>query len=141
MGLPATIEEQQEAVCAYPELQRLIDLVDEGGWYFQTSTMDGSVVLVQGVRTYAGGFADALQLRSPDDVGSLRGDYTGAVVWRRDGTLTDVVDGLVDLPHPLDPRAPRLALALGSMPQLWTPRGSTTSPGTMSQLWTPGGTR
>ncbi len=45
---------------------------------------------------------------------------TAARVWEREGTLADVIDGLIELPAPDEPGTPRLVT--GRRPILWTPR-------------------
>jgi hypothetical protein len=92
--------EDAAALAAYPELQRLIDL-REAGWRFMPLTEGGELVELRGLRTWSGtGCADALRVRYSTDARGLRVDHTGAVIWQRDGTLGDVVDGLISLPAP-----------------------------------------
>lgn len=112
----------QQAVAEFPELQRLIDLRDGGGWQFLIATNEQNhVTEVRAVRTYPAGYADALMVRSTDDAAALRGDHTGGVVWTQEGSLAEVVDELIVLPAPGTPTAPRLVRA--TMPKLWTPNG------------------
>jgi len=63
---------------------------------------------VHGVRTWPGGSADAIRVRYTTDAKGLRVDYVGGVVWGCEGTLDDVLDGLIALPAPDEPGAPRL---------------------------------
>lgn len=107
------------AVAAFPELQRLIDL-REGSWTWLPSIRDGDLVEVHGVRTWPGGWADAVRVRYVTDAKGLRTDYTGGVVWSLEGTVAEVLDGLITLPAPNDRGAPRLVK--GSAPRnLWRP--------------------
>lgn len=106
------------AVAAFPELQRLIDLRG-ATWTWLPSTRDGDLVEIRGVLAWPGGWADALRLRFTTDAMALRTDRTGGVVWSVEGTLVDVLDGLAALPAPFERGAPRLVT--GSAPTLWTP--------------------
>jgi hypothetical protein len=112
-----TPEDQAAALAQFPELQRLIDLRD-AGWLFLPTIADGEVIQVHGVRTWPEGWADAVRVRYTTDAAGLRNDHTGGVTWQREGTLTEVVDGLIALPAPSGRLAPRLVIARG--PMLWT---------------------
>jgi len=107
------------AVAAFPELQRLIDLRD-ASWIWLPSIRDGDLAEVHGVRTWSGGWADAIRVRFTTDAKGLRTDHAGGVVWSLEGTLLDVLDGLAALPAPDERGAPRLVKC--SAPRdLWTP--------------------
>ena len=108
------------ALAAFPELRGLADL-REAGWSFLPKTdSDGELVEVRGVRTWPGsGSADAILVRYATDAAGVRSDDDGLLVWRREGSLTEVVDALIALPPPGAPYAPRLVL--GSAPSLWLP--------------------
>ncbi|MEO6090760.1 MAG: hypothetical protein ABIQ18_47425 [Umezawaea sp.] len=101
------VHAEKQAVAAFPELCRLIDLRDEG-WAFLATERDGKVVEVHGVRTWPGGWADAIRVRYTTDAKGLRTDYAGGIVRGREGTLDDVLDGLIALPAPDERGAPRL---------------------------------
>ena len=103
---------QREALAEFPELRRLIDL-RTAGWVFLTSSVDGEMTEVRGVRMWPQAWADALRVRYTSDAVAVRCDHSGAITWRAEGTLTEVVDGLISLPTPGDRLAPRLAI--------WTP--------------------
>ncbi|HEX7659718.1 MAG TPA: hypothetical protein VF444_09570 [Pseudonocardiaceae bacterium] len=77
------------------------------------------MVEVHGVRPWPQGWADALRVRYTTDAAAVRCDHTGAITWRAEGTLTDVIAGLISLPAPGDRLAPRLAIA--SSPRPWRP--------------------
>jgi hypothetical protein len=109
--------EQAAALSEFPELQRLIDMRD-AGWMFLPTIEDGQVVEVHGVRTWPEGWADAIRVRYTTDAAGLRNDYTGGISWRLEGTLAEVIDGLIALPAPSDRLAPRLVIGRG--PMRWT---------------------
>jgi len=96
---------EREAVAEYPELRRLIDLRDGGGWVFFPVNADADLAELRGVRTWPRGYADALLVRDVGDAAALRSEAAGAVVWTCDGSLVDVVNGLMDLPAPTLPVA------------------------------------
>lgn len=108
-----TTEAECAAVAAFPELQRLLDLRD-AGWQFQHAEHE-----IRGFRTWPDGWADAVAVRYSTDAFGVRVDLDGGIVWRREGGLTEVVDGLLGLPAPGEKFAPRLVL--GGLPVLWTP--------------------
>jgi hypothetical protein len=87
------------ATAAFPELARLADL-RKAGWTFFPAIADGELVAVQGVRTWPGGWADAIGIRYTTDAQGLRADHTGHIVWRREGTMVEVIDALLTLPVP-----------------------------------------
>ncbi len=107
------------AVTAFPGLRRLIDVRDSGPWLWLPTVRDGELVEVHGVRTWPGGWADALRVRYLTDAAALRNDHEGGVVWAREGTLAEVLDGLLELPAPDHPHAPRLVRRPTA--GLWTP--------------------
>ena len=112
---------RDEAARIHPELALLIDLVD-ASWLFIHRRDDKGVDQIDAFRTWPTGHLDAISVRSPTDANGLRTltDEQG-IVWGRMGTLTEVVHGLLELPAPNDPRAPRLVK--GRAPGLWTPGG------------------
>lgn len=103
--------EDGAALAEFPELRRLVDLRN-AGWRFVPVSAEGELVEVRGVRTWPDGWADAIVVRFTDDAAGLRCDPSGGVVWERVGDLGDVVDGLLALPMPGDPSAPRLVRRL-----------------------------
>lgn len=107
------------AVGEFPELRGLLDLCD-AGWVFAASADEVGVTAVQGVRVWPHGWADAIGVLDRTDAQGVRADDTGHVVWRREGGLVEVVEGLLSLPVPGSRGAPRLAI--GVAPPLWTPR-------------------
>jgi hypothetical protein len=104
------------ALAEFPELRRLVDLRN-AGWRFVPVSADGELVEVRGVRTWPDAWVDAIVVRFTTDAAGLRCDPSGGVVWERKGDLADVVDGLLALPVPSDPAAPRLVRRHG--PGLW----------------------
>ncbi|MFT7835592.1 hypothetical protein Q5530_05525 [Saccharothrix sp. BKS2] len=104
---------------AHPELRRLATLRDSGPWVWLPTARNGEVVELHGVRTWTGGYADAVRVRTATDAAAVRTDDTGGLLWQREGGLAEVVDALLELPPPDAPTAPRLVKGVG--PGLWTP--------------------
>jgi hypothetical protein len=71
------------------------------------------------LRIWPDGWSDAIAIRDLGDARAFRCDPAGGEVWKREGGLVEVIDGLVDLPAPDQPNAPRLAKA--TAPELWVP--------------------
>jgi hypothetical protein len=78
------------------------------------------VDLTQGVRVWPDESADALGIRGQTDAQATRTNPDSNVVWEREGDLAYVVEQLMELPPPGDPRAPRWAIR-GRLPHLWLP--------------------
>jgi hypothetical protein len=113
--------DHERALAAFPELRRLVDLLNAGWLFLPVHDHNGELVEVRGVRAWPGtGVADALMVRYATDAAALRADHIGGVLWQRDGSLAEVVDGLFTLPPPDAPGAPRLVRA--TAPRLWTPQ-------------------
>jgi hypothetical protein len=107
------------ALAAFPELRRLIDLRDAGWSFLPKTDADGELVEVRGVRTWPGsGSADAIMVRFTTDAAALRTDESGGIVWKREGTLAEIVDGLITLPPPGTPGAPRLVRGYAQIARL-----------------------
>jgi hypothetical protein len=106
------------AILRYPELAQLVALRSRG-WFFQPVQVEGELELVTGARSWPEGWSDALAIRSQGDAKAFRCDPMGGVVWHRQGGLVEVVDGLLELPGPSEPNAPRLVKARA--PGLWMP--------------------
>jgi hypothetical protein len=106
-----TPQEHAAALAEFPTLQRLLDLHHAGWIFLPTLDAEGQVAEVHGVRTWPEGWADALRVRYTTDARGLRNDHTGGITWQLDGTLDDVVDGLITLPAPSDRLAPHLVIA------------------------------
>jgi hypothetical protein len=104
-------QELASALAEFPALQRLIDLRDAGWIFLPTLDTGGTVIEVHSVRTWPGGWADALRVRFTTDARGLRTDHTGGITWQQDGTLDEIVDELITLPAPSDRHAPRLVIA------------------------------
>jgi hypothetical protein len=103
----------------YPELKRLVELRDGGRWSLQWQQIRADRGLLTGFRLWPGGWNDAFAVLDVDDAKAFRCDGDGGEVWGVEGSLTDVLDGLAVLPHPLAANAPRLVRARA--PELWTP--------------------
>ncbi|MEO6085987.1 MAG: hypothetical protein ABIQ18_23040 [Umezawaea sp.] len=98
------------AVLAFPEIEYLI-LIRDGGWRFlpQEPCRDQ----LDGFRQWPEGWCDGIRVRSGTDALGIRTDPDGLIVWERAGTLADVVNGLLALPTPDEPNAPRLIIGSG----------------------------
>jgi hypothetical protein len=105
------------ALAEFPELRRLVDLRN-AGWQFMPVSDEGELVEVRGVRTWPDGWVDAIAVRFVTEAAGLRCDPAGGVVWERVGALDAVVEGLLTLPVPSDPAAPRRVVR--QSPGLWT---------------------
>jgi hypothetical protein len=119
---PKLTTADQAALAAYPELGRLIDLREGGGWFFQPVQVHGELELLTGWRRWPDGWSDAIAIRDVGDARAFRCDPPGGEVWKREGGLVEVIDRLVELPAPDDPNAPRLVK--GTAPKIWTPGSS-----------------
>jgi hypothetical protein len=106
------------ALAEFPELRRLVDLRN-AGWRFLPVSAEGELVEVRGVRAWPDDWMDVIVVRFTTDASGLRCDRSGGVVWQCEGDLDEVVDGLLTLPPPADPEAPRLVLR--TAPGLWMP--------------------
>jgi hypothetical protein len=108
------------AVALYPELRRLVILREDRRWLFSPNYRLGEMVLVVGVRVWPPeGWSDAIAIANRDDARAYRCDPAGGEVWGREGGLAEVIDGLIELPAPNEPSAPRLVKATAQ--RLWAP--------------------
>lgn len=111
---------EQYAIIFYPELRRLAALRDGGGWLFlHQEAAPGVVVRIQGVRVWPDQSADALGILGQTDAQARRVNPDGLLVWEREGDLAYVVEGLIELLPPSDPRA-RL-IVRSRLPRIWLP--------------------
>lgn len=100
-----TTPNRDQALARYPVLRDLVDVTGSAWrWMAIAST-------IHGVRAWAGGTVDTILIRGETDAAALRTAPDDEEVWKVDGTVADVVDGLYHLPAPGAPGAPRLALA------------------------------
>jgi hypothetical protein len=111
----------QAALAEFPELEALMLLRQETGWAFAASVHNGEVTSVQGVRVWPRDWADAIGILDRKDAQAVRANPTGHIVWKREGGLIEVVEGLLGLPAPDERTAPHLVI--GIAPTLWTPGG------------------
>lgn len=93
------------------------------GWVFKTTRRndDGEPTEIFGFRMWSGGWLDAILLRGLDDAmgwRSVPGNKPG-VSWELSGGTAEVVRGLLELPPPWEPNAPKLVKA--PAPRIWTP--------------------
>jgi len=113
-------DSDRRAVALYPELQSLID-IRELGWVFRVKPAE-DLIVVKGMYLHKVGmvyWADMLEIRALTDAVAVRLNPDRDVVWNVTGTLVDIVNGLIQLPHPSSPLAPRLVLSRVST--LWIP--------------------
>jgi hypothetical protein len=115
---------ERAAFATHRVLRLLAALRDRGGWRFTHREQDGDVVLINGIRVWPHGWADALGVLAETDAQATRVNPDGELVWERTGDLTYVLEGLLELPAPNAPRAPHLVLrsTRRSAPELWIPR-------------------
>lgn len=106
------------AVAAFPELIRLVMLRRSAPWSFRPM-IKYDVAFLVGERIWAAGWNDAMMIRNVGDAKAYRCAADDGVVWERESTLIDVIDGLVDLPAPDAPGAPRLVR--GRAERVWVP--------------------
>jgi hypothetical protein len=116
---PALTIADRAALAAYPQLCRLIELRGGGGWFFRPVQVNGQLELLTGSRVWPLGWSDAMAIRDLGDTKAFRCDPAGGAVWKHEGGLVDVLDALLELPAPDEPKAPRLVR--GKAPALWTP--------------------
>ncbi|MDU0293931.1 hypothetical protein [Saccharothrix longispora] len=101
----------------WPALHSLLRMRDTGWrWLQPPLDDDGNPLELHGLHPWLGlPVVDAIRIRMDTDVLGVRVTSEGDLLWRQDGDLTTVVDGLLELPPPWDPRAPRLVI--GSAPK------------------------
>lgn len=116
---PTLTTADRAALSVYPQLRRLVDLREGGGWFFQPVRVQGTLELLAGARMWPDGWSEALAICGLGDARAFRCDPHSGIVWQREGSLIEVIDGLLELPAPDQPGAPRLVKA--TAPQLWTP--------------------
>jgi hypothetical protein len=117
--------EAEQALVACPGLRRLRELRESGGWFFQPVLVASELELLVGARVWPQGWSDTIAIRDVGDARGFRCDPDGGEVWQRAGGLVEVIDGLLELPAPDQPGAPRLVKAKTA--RLWTP-GDTSRP-------------
>ncbi|GAB2966639.1 hypothetical protein [Saccharothrix stipae] len=97
-------------VVLYPPLRYLFDLVD-GGWRFLP--VESGREQIDGFRLWPGGWRDGVRFRDVGDALGLRMDRDARITWECTGSLAEVVQELLLLPHPGSRLAPRLAKGHG----------------------------
>jgi hypothetical protein len=111
---------EEQALRRFPELRELVTL-RQAGWTFRLigdreRGVEG-VVASYSQRQWT----DALWVFDQHTIVGVRvldDRYGGGTVWKKDGTLPEVVHELLGLPDPDDRLAPKLVKGTG---QLWTP--------------------
>lgn len=101
---------ERAAVLAFPEIELLL-VIRDGGWRFLPQEADREQL--DGFRAWPERWRDGIRIRSATDVLGIRTNPDGDIVWERTGTLADVVGGLLALPAPDEPNAPRLIIGGG----------------------------
>ncbi|UJW28726.1 hypothetical protein L3Q67_26040 [Saccharothrix sp. AJ9571] len=98
-----------------PILHRLI----AAGWEFWHPRNDaGEVIAICAVRRWVPAGEDVLMFYAETDAAGVRFNPAGEAVWHRTGTVVEVAEQMLELPHPDTSTAPRLVIA---SPVLWTP--------------------
>ena len=117
---PATFVPVSQALWRFPVLEGLLDL-SEAEWTFRELEDDRGLTALYGHREYPHfNEIDAMKIESETAARAQRTKIGDGLLKQHEGTLRDVVDFLLNLPHPAERNAPHLIL--GSMPQqLWTP--------------------
>jgi hypothetical protein len=112
-------DREQEAFAAHPDLRRLAVLRDQGWHFVHHGDGAGNIEMTTGYRIWPDRSKDVLQILGPGDARGWRSNPDGDTVWTRSGGLVEVIDGLLELPPPGSPDAPRLVV--GSGRRLWIP--------------------
>jgi len=100
-----------------PVMRDLLALINSGGW----RALEGSPDLLVYVHTWPDETVDTLAIRGETDALAERTNPAGEPVWRREGTLTDAINALRDIPPPHAANAPRLVLPGRASRHLWRP--------------------
>ncbi len=99
-----------EALKAHPELAHLLTL--NGSWRWMPPARDestGEILELHGLRLWPqSDQVDGIRVRSDTDTVGVRIDADSGELWKREGGLVEVVDGLRELPAPGHRLAPRL---------------------------------
>lgn len=105
-----------------PDEKSLLQQLGPQGFRFLPVGDDqGRPDMIQAVRTFPDGTADALSIHSQTSAQAVRTDPRGDVVWKVTDTVRVVLSAVLELPHPSDPMAPHLVLP-GALPTgLWLP--------------------
>jgi hypothetical protein len=99
-------------------LRALVALVSTDGWH----SLAGSPDLLVYIHPWPDGSTDALAVKGETDALAERTNPDGDPVWRHEGTLTDAIDALREVPPPNAANAPRLVLpGRATRPDLWRP--------------------
>jgi hypothetical protein len=117
---PDPLQQMARSLPAEPRMARLVELTRAGWRLLPIPTGFGDIVEIQGILGHDGtDEVDVIRVHTPTEVLAMRttGDIPPATLWRREDSLDEVVDALLELPLPHDPRAPRLVIA--TAPPLW----------------------
>jgi hypothetical protein len=109
------------ALRLYPSLAGLVAIMGHG-WRFSCVRDEHRVVIeMRGFKQHAAGQVETIGIWSETNCHALRGIPGEGAVWEMTGALTDVVNGLLNLPAPGAPNAPTLIRARAPRPRLWLP--------------------
>lgn len=99
-----------EALEAHPELAYLLTLDGPWRWMPPPRNDAGEVLELHGLRMWPrSDHVDAIRVRSSTDAMGVRVDAGSSELWKLEGGLVEVVNGLRELPSPHHRLAPRLA--------------------------------
>lgn len=119
------MSEPFEQIALPPELQALDELKRAGWRLTAVRTPEGEITRVDGIHAleepadHDAVWVDTVMVNSATDVKGLRQNPDDDTVWRREGDIVHVVEGLLALPKPWHRLAPRLVLPRAE--KLWTP--------------------
>lgn len=87
------------ALQTFPELQHLIDLRAAGWTFVHLHDDHGQVRQINGVHEDpAGDHIDGVRVRDVTDAAAVRWARDGRILWEKEGSLAEVVTGLLSLP-------------------------------------------
>lgn len=114
------MNDQDAALAAFPDLQRLIDMRD-AGWHFKlVAGPEGAEVKGLYVwQTTNQPWGDMIQIRDENDAAAIRLNPLRDMVWQYEGSMVGAINALLELPHPDSANAPHLVI--GTLRELWTP--------------------
>lgn len=92
-----TAAAHRESVRLYPELQCLIDMVDSG-WEFVHRISETFCLVRLDAACYWPTCVDGLKVFDRYNAVAVRWAWDGHELWRSEGSLADVVEGLLSLP-------------------------------------------
>jgi hypothetical protein len=79
------------ALATYPQLWRIVELRESGGWFFRPLLVEGRVELLTAARMWPDQWSDAIAIRNLGDARAFRCDPAGGEVWKREGLRREVL--------------------------------------------------